>query len=155
MFEPHAFEDFALGAVYETDARVITDADIRAFADVSGDRNPLHLDDDVAAASAFGGRVAHGVLGLAVATGLVNRSRLTRGTLIAFVGLDWSFRAPIRPGDEVRVRITIAGKRVTSTPDRGLVRLAVELLGPDDGLVQEGEWRMLVRRGGRAGRGDG
>lgn len=146
MFEPHAYEDFEPGEVFETPAREVTDADIRAFADVSGDRNPLHLDDDYAAASAFGGRVAHGVLGLAVATGLVNATRLTRGTLVAFAGLEWRFRAPIRPGDAIRVRITVAGKRTTSRPDRGLVRLTVELLGPDDRVVQEGEWRMLVLR---------
>lgn len=146
MFDPHAYEDFEPGAAFETSARAVTDADIRAFAEVSGDRNPLHLDEDHAAGSAFGGRVAHGVLGLAVATGLVNASRLTRGTLVAFAGLEWRFRAPIRPGDEVRVRITVAAKRTTSKPDRGLVRLDVELLGPDDRVVQEGEWRMLVQR---------
>lgn len=153
MLEPHEYEDFVVGAVYETSAREVTDADIRAFADVSGDRNPLHLDEAYAAGSAFGGRVAHGVLGLAIATGLVHEMRLTAGTLIAFAGLDWSFRAPIRPGDAVRVRIEVAARRTTSKPDRGLVRLAVQLIGPDDRVVQEGEWGMLVRRRGAAGDG--
>jgi len=148
MLEPHEYEDFVVGAVYETSAREVTDGDIRAFAAVSGDRNPLHLDEAYAAGSAFGGRVAHGVLGLAIATGLVHETRLTAGTLIAFAGLDWSFRSPIRPGDAVRVRIEVAARRATSKPDRGLVRLAVQLIGPDERIVQEGEWRMLVRRRG-------
>lgn len=145
MVEPHAFEDFEVGASFETDVREVTGEDIAAFAEVSGDFNPLHLDDEYAAERGYGGRIAHGVLGLAVATGLMNGLGLTRGTLIAFLGLEWSFRKPLRPGDAIRVRLEVAGKRRSSTAGRGIVRLAVTLVNERGERVQDGEWAMLVR----------
>lgn len=144
--EPHWFEDFTVGKTFETRSRTVTDDDIRAFAEVSGDFNPLHLDDEYAARSEFGGRVAHGVLAIAVASGLVNESGLTRGTLVAFAGLEWRFSRPLRPGDTVRGRLRVENARPTSRPDRGLVRLAVELLGEEGDVLQAGTWTILVRR---------
>jgi acyl dehydratase len=143
--DPHHYEDFSVGAEYATGERAIDDASIRAFAEVSGDFNPLHLDDEYAASTVFGGRVAHGVLGLAVATGLVAETHLTRGTLVAFVGLDWDFRAPLRPGDTVTARLRVAETRRTSRRDRGLVRLAVQLVSERGEIIQEGMWTILVR----------
>lgn len=140
------YEDLDPGRRFRTGSRMITGDDIVAFARVSGDRNPLHLDDDYARASVFGGRVAHGVLGLAVATGLLNEAGVTRGTLVAFLGLEWSFVAPIRPGTEVHVELEVTSRRVTSKPGRGLVVFGTRLRDGDGGLLQEGELRMLVRR---------
>lgn len=144
------YEDFLAGPELETGARVVDDAMVQAFADVSGDRNPLHLDEEYARSSAFGERVAHGVLGLAVATGLLNQSGLTRGTLVAFAGLSWRFRAPIRLGTEVRVRIRTASTRGTSQPDRGLVVLDASLVDGDGQVLQDGQLTMLVKRRGGA-----
>lgn len=146
MLEPHWYEDFRVDERFETPSRTVTDADIRAFAEVSGDFNPLHLDDAAAAERGYGGRIAHGVLGLAIATGLVNETGLTRGTLVALLGLEWAFRRPLRPGDTVGVRIRVAGKRETSQADRGVVRMAVSLVDGRQEPVQEGEWTILVRR---------
>lgn len=142
------FEDFAEGTEFETGELTVDDAMVQGFADVSGDRNPLHLDEDYARQSAFGERVAHGVLGLAVATGLLNQSGLTRGTLVAFAGLSWRFRAPIRLDTTVRVRIRTASTRPTSRPDRGLVVLGASLVDADGAVLQEGELTMLVKRRG-------
>jgi acyl dehydratase len=144
--EPHYYEDFRVGAEYRTAERTIDDASIRAFAELSGDFNPLHLDDEYAASTVFQGRIAHGVLGLAAATGLVSETRLTRGTLVAFAGLEWDFRAPLRPGDRVTARLRVEEVRRTSRADRGLVRLAVHLLDQRGAIVQEGTWTFLVRR---------
>jgi acyl dehydratase len=143
--EGRFYEEFEIGEEIATEARAITDDDVREFARLSGDDNPLHLDEVYAAGTAFGGRIAHGALGLAAATGLVAATHLTRGTLVAFLGLEWSFRAPIRPGDTVHARLRVVDKRPTSRPDRGLVRLAVDLLGEGDAVVQEGTWTFLVR----------
>ncbi len=140
------FEDFRVDDEWTTPARDVSDADIRAFAEVSGDRNPLHLDDAYAAGSAFGGRVAHGILGLAVVTGLLNQLRLTAGTLVAFLGLEWRFVGPIRPGDQIRARIRVVAVRPSRDPGRGLVRLAVSARNSRDEVVQEGEFVLLVRR---------
>jgi len=82
----------------------------------------------------------------AIASGLVNATGLTRGTLIAWAGLEWRFRRPLRPGDTVRARLRVEEARATSRPDRGLVRLRVELLDDRGKILQEGVWTMLVRR---------
>lgn len=143
--EPHYYEDFRVGAEYRTGERTIDDASIRAFAELSGDFNPLHLDDEYAATTVYGGRIAHGILGLAVATGLVSETHLTRGTLVAFAGLEWEFRAPVRPGDRVTARLRVDAARRTSRGDRGVVRLAVELVDSRGVVVQGGAWTFLVR----------
>lgn len=141
------YEDFDEGRAFRTGSRVVTEADIEAFAEVSGDRNPLHLDAGYAAASVFGGRVAHGVLGLAVATGLLNARGLTRGTLVAFLGLSWDFVAPLFPGTEVSVVLEVASRRPASGGGNGLVVLRAELVG-DGEVLQGGELKLLVRRRG-------
>lgn len=141
------YEDFHEGRRFRTGSRAITEADVEAFAAVSGDRNPLHLDDDYARASVFGRRVAHGVLGLAVGTGLLNALGLTRGTLVAFLGLTWDFVAPLYPGTEVWLTLEVKRRRPTASPDRGLVVLQAELVGAAE-VIQRGELKLLVRKGG-------
>jgi len=145
---PHGmvFEEFAVGQRFETGTRVITEADVMAFADVSGDRNPLHLDEAYGRASAFGERVAHGVLGIAVATGLVNALGLTRGTLVALRGLRWSFEAPIRFGTTVRAILQVEAVHGTRDPGRGRVTLAVDLVDGAGAPLQSGALELLVRR---------
>lgn len=145
MEEGFWYEDFEPERTFRAGSREITEADIEAFAAVSGDRNPLHLSDDYAAGSVFGGRVAHGVLGLAVATGLLNARGLTRGTLVAFLGLSWDFVAPLYPGTEVALALAVASRRPTSHADRGLVVLRAELESGGE-TVQRGELKLLVRR---------
>jgi len=142
------YEELEPGRRYETGARVVTQADVEAFAAVSGDRNPLHLDEAYAADSVFGRRVAHGVLGLAVATGLLNASGLTRGTLVALAGLEWSFVRPLVPDTEVRVALEVVSRRETAHAERGLVLLGAKLMSGSE-VLQEGELRLLVRRRGR------
>lgn len=139
------YEDFTIGRSFETDRRAVTDAEVRAFAELSGDRNPLHLDAEAARAAGFSGPVAHGVLGLAVATGLASRLELTRGTLVALVSITWRFLAPLYPGDRVALQLRVASRK-SSRPDRGVVVLSAQLRNQDDVVVQEGEFAELIRR---------
>ncbi len=143
----HHFEDFAVGQAFATEARAVGLSEIDAFAELSGDRNPLHLDDAFARQAGFDGRIAHGVLGLAIATGLVNRLGLTRGTLLAFLGLRWDFVRPLLPDTRVAVRLRVSAVRPTSKPDRGIVVFAVALVDEDAAdELQRGEFTVLVRR---------
>jgi acyl dehydratase len=140
------WEDFEEGSKWTTEARSVAVADLDAFSALSGDRNPLHLDDAYAREAGFNGRIAPGVLGLAIATGLMNRLGLTRGTLVALLGTTWSFLRPVYPGAEVHVRLSLQSAVQTSRPDRGIVVLGAALAG-DDGIVhQRGEFTLLVRR---------
>ncbi len=139
------FEDFDVGAEATTSARTLTAEDVQAFAALSGDHNPLHVDEQYAARGPFGRRVAHGLLGVAVASGLMEQSGLTAGTLAAFLGLDWSFRRPIVPGDRVRVLMRVAQTRATRDRAHGLVKLQLTLLNDRDETTQEGSFTLLVR----------
>lgn len=140
------FDELFTGREFDAGSRVVSDADVTAFVELSGDRNPLPLDGPSARETPFGGRIAHGALGVAIATGLVSQAGLTAGSLIALVELHWTFRAPIRPGDTVRARVRVADRRPGSRPDRGLVRFAVELRNQRDELVQEGELVEFIKR---------
>lgn len=140
------YEDLEVGREFRTAARTVSEADVRAFAELTGDRNPLHLDRAFAATTPFGEPVAHGVLGLALAAGLASQLEITRGTLVALVGVTWRFRGPVRYGDAIAARLTVASRRPTGKKDRGLVTFAVEVRNTGNEVVQEGELVELVLR---------
>jgi acyl dehydratase len=141
------WEDFTIGETAASSARTITEAYIVTFAGLSGDFNPVHVDAEFAAASIFGQRIAHGLLGLAVASGLRMRGAVHHPAVMAFLGINnWTFRQPIRIGDTIRVHMTISAKRATSKPDRGIVTQQIELRNQSDEIVQQGEFTLMVRR---------
>jgi len=148
------FEEFQVGDVLETPARTITEADIVLFAGLSGDYNPLHTDAEYARTTLFGERVAHGLLGLAVASGLAWRTGFLEGTAEALTGMDWKFRAPIRIGDTVRLRVEVSQKKEMARLGGGFVVFSATLLNQRDEVVQKGTWTLLVR-GREAGKDDG
>ncbi|MBE0481179.1 MAG: MaoC family dehydratase N-terminal domain-containing protein [Dehalococcoidia bacterium] len=103
------FEDFNVGDVEVTRARTITEADIVNFAAFSGDWYPLHTDIEYAKKSPFGERIAHGMLVLSVATGLMP---LYQMAIVAFYGMDKvRFTAPTRIGDTIHVELEVVEKQ--------------------------------------------
>jgi 3-hydroxybutyryl-CoA dehydratase len=99
------FDDFTVDATFITDGRTITEADISAFALLSGDFNPIHMDAEYAKASQFGQRIAHGLLVLSIASGLTVKSGLTSDSVIAFYGIDkLRFTKPVFVGDTITVK---------------------------------------------------
>jgi acyl dehydratase len=144
---PLYYEDVEVGFRFETPGRTVTEADLVAFAGVSGDFNPLHTDRVYAAQSIYGERIAHGALVLSLATGLRQRVGLFDGTLMGLLEIrSWRFLAPVRIGDTIRVATEIAELRETSKPDRGIMVQRVEVLNQDDALVGSGELVALLRR---------
>lgn len=144
---PLYYEDVEVGFRFETPSRTVTEADLVAFAGVSGDFNPLHTDRVYAAQSIYGERIAHGALVLSLATGLRQRVGLFDGTLMGLLEIrSWRFLAPVRIGDTIRVATEIAELRETSKPDRGIMVQRVEVLNQDDALVGSGELVVLLRR---------
>ncbi len=139
------FEDFNVGDVYESEGRTITEEDILRFAELSGDDNPLHTDPEYAKTTMFGQQIAHGLLGLAVASGLAWQTGLMQGTAEAFTGMEWKFRAPIYIGDTVRARLEVKGKREMRRLGGGFITLAVALVNQEGKTVQKGTWTVLVR----------
>ncbi len=139
------FEDFAVGDSVLTQGRTITEADVVGFAALSGDWNTIHTDAVYASQGMFGERIAHGLLGLSIASGLAERLGFMRDTIIAFMGLDWKFKAAIKIGDTIKARLTIAECREIRRLGGGVVTFDVELLNQRDEVTQRGTWSMLVR----------
>jgi acyl dehydratase len=145
--DPLYYDDLAVGQAWVSGARTITEADVVAFAGISGDFNPIHVDAEHAAAGAFGERIAHGALVLAVATGLRQQQGTFRGSLKAWLGLrDWRFAAPVRFGDTLHVRTEVASMRETKDPSAGLVEQAVSVLNQRDEEVANGIFVTLMHR---------
>lgn len=139
------FEDLAVGDVFLSDSRTVTETDVVQFAGVSGDFNPIHLDVQQSGSGPFGRRLAHGLLGVSMATGFLDSLGLFRGSMIAMLAIEsWSFRLPIFIGDSIRLRMTIRGLRMTSDGKRGIVERGLELLNQDGAVVQDGIVTVMV-----------
>lgn len=139
------FEELAIGDVVESVGRTMTEADIVSFAGLSGDYNPLHTDAEYAKKTLFGGRIAHGVLGLSIASGLAWQTGLMEGTTEAVVRIEWKFRAPILIGDTIKLQIEVRQKRQVRRLGGGFVTLMLTLVNQRDEVVQKGTWKLLIR----------
>ncbi len=140
------FEDFSVGDGATTQGRTITEADIVNFAALTGDWNSIHVDREYAAKGMFGERIAHGLLGLSVASGLAVQLGFLRDTVIAFMGInDWRFKAATKIGDTIATRITVAECRPMRRLGGGLVTMDVEILNQRSEITQSGKWTMLVK----------
>jgi acyl dehydratase len=145
MIPVRYWEDVEIGDSYTTPSRTITETDLVMFAGLTGDYMPFHVDEVAASKTIYGGRIAHGLMGLAYMQGM----KTWVHTGIASMGsLGWTvdFRAPIRCGDTLTATFTVGSKRETSKPDRGILFVACQLLNQDGVLVQEAEHRRMVRR---------
>lgn len=142
---PLFLEDLAEGQVYESAGRTITEADVVAFAGVSGDWNQIHTNVEYARETPYGQRVVYGLLTLSVMTGLLDRTGLFSGTTIAMLGVDWRFAAPVFIGDTLSFRLTIKGVRRISRGDRGVVQRHFELRNQRGDTVGEGRLDAMVR----------
>jgi acyl dehydratase len=144
------YEDLEVGRQFLSPGRTITEADIVNFAGLSGDYNQLHTDAEYSKNTMFGERVAHGMLGLVITSGLYNRTELSaksNKSLMALLGVNsWKFMGPIKIGDTLHLVVEVAEKRETSKPDRGIVVFRRKLVNQRGETVQEGEMPMMIRR---------
>jgi 3-hydroxybutyryl-CoA dehydratase len=139
------FEDFEVGWEVMSPGRTVTETDIMLFAGLSGDYNQLHTDAEFAKETPFGQRVAHGLLGLAMASGLASRLGFIEGTAEAFLGLTWKFKAPIFVGDTISLQAKVTRKKALRRLGGGIIVLDMVLVNQKGEKVQEGEWRALIR----------
>ena len=130
-----------------TVSRTVTEADRANFCGVSGDFNQLHTDIEFAAQTPFGQRIAHGMCGLAIASGCLNRSGLIEGTTVAFkIIKEWSFRSPIFINDTIYVKVKVKDKRESAKEDRGLVSFWLSVMNQREEMVMEGQWDIYMSR---------
>lgn len=140
------FEDLAVGQVFESQGRTVTETDLTMFSMLSGDWNPIHADAEFAKKTHYGERLVHGVLGLAIITGLMDQAGWFRQSAIAMLDIEqWSFTKPIVVNDTVTARMEITSLRVTSRGDAGKVGRRFTLLNQRGETTQAGQIGMLVR----------
>lgn len=142
------FEDFKLGEERLSPGRTITETDLVNFSGLTGDFSQVHTDEEFCKKTEFGTRIAHGLLGLAIAQGLSWRTNYTQGTGVASLGWDkWRFIRPIMIGDTVRARWRLTDKRESrSKPDMGIITEFVELVNQRGEVVQDGEHITMIRK---------
>ena len=119
-------------------SKTITDEDIRAFADLTGDHNPVHLDDGFAATTRFGRRIAHGMLSAGLISSVLANKLPGQGTV--YLSQTLNFVAPVYPGDTVRARVTVTKVR----DDKPIVTLETVCTNQHDQPVLRGEAVVLV-----------
>jgi len=139
-----AYEEFTPDRFWTTQARTVTEADVALFCGLSGDFNPLHSDEEYSRSTNFGGRIAHGPLGMSMAIGLMSQLNLINGTALALLNLNWNFKAPIMLGDTIHARVHPESVRPTHS-ERGVVALHFEVYKQDGTLVQEGTATLLMK----------
>jgi acyl dehydratase len=141
------FEDFAVGQIFRTQGRTITETDIVSFAGWSWDTNPVHTDAQHSSCGRFGQPIAHGVLGLSVAMGLASRLGIFERCSVALLGIDrWTFTRPVFVGDTVQCTICITGARATSNGEFGILEREFVLTNHDGAVVQQGDIGLMVTR---------
>jgi 3-hydroxybutyryl-CoA dehydratase len=140
------FEEFEVDQSITSVGRTVTEADIVAFAALSNDWTRIHTDAEYAAQHPFGQRVAHGLLIVSIASGLVVRLGFIEETVLAFREIEsWKFSLPVFIGDTVRVRATVIGTKALPRLGGGQVNFKVEVLNQEDRVVMKGIWCLLVK----------
>jgi acyl dehydratase len=143
------YEDLHQGLRFRSPTRTVTEADVVMFAALTGDWSELHTSEAFARQTQYGRRVAHGLLGLSIAHGLMwPRTNALRDIAIAFLGLsDWRFRGPIFLGDTIHVDYVVAEMRDSrSNPGQAIVTFEVELLNDAGEVLQQGRKALLVSK---------
>jgi 3-hydroxybutyryl-CoA dehydratase len=141
-----SYEDFESSDPITTRGRTVTEADIGAFAGLTGDFTELHTNEEFAKAMIFGRRVAHGALIFGISVGLVTRMNLLDDTLLAFAGVDkLRFVAPVFIGDTIHVLKRVLSKREVGA-DRGTVVFETRVLNQRGELVLIYHDKLLLKR---------
>lgn len=135
----HTYDEITLGQTAEY-SKQVTAQDIRLFAAVSGDANPVHLDADYAATTPFGGCIAHGMLSGAIISAAIAMQLPGPGTI--YLGQSLRFTLPVRPGDTLTVKLQVVGK----TDKRRLVTLECEVFNQDQRSVVRGTAEVMAPR---------
>jgi acyl dehydratase len=139
------FEDFEVGYEVVSAARTITETDVVGFAALTGDWNQIHVNAEYAKGTMFGQRVAHGLLGLSIASGLGAQLGFIEGTVLAFRELEWKFSAPLFIGDTIHLKAKLKEKKELKKLGGGSIVFEMRLLNQERKVVQKGKWVVLVK----------
>jgi 3-hydroxybutyryl-CoA dehydratase len=139
------FEEFHVGQKIATVGRTVAESDIFTFAGLSGDYNQIHTDAEFARSTPFGQRVAHGLLGLSIASGLAMRTGVLEGTVIAFREINnWKFIAPVFIGDTIHLEMEVLETKALPRIGGGSVVITLDVKKQSGETTMKGNWTVLV-----------
>ncbi|MEX2751389.1 MAG: MaoC family dehydratase [Candidatus Freyarchaeota archaeon] len=136
------YGEFQIGAKDKSPAVTITDAHIILFASLSGDYNPLHIDEEFAKKTPFKTRIAHGLLSISVLSGYLGQ--LLSGTAIAFLGAHYKFTAPVKIGDTIHAESEIINKKDVAKYNGGVVTIKMQIKNQRGEVCVDGEASAMV-----------
>lgn len=139
------FEEFSVGQRIISTGRTVSESDIITFAGLSGDFNQIHTDAVYAAQTPFGQRVAHGLLGLSIASGLVVQTGMMEGTILAFREInEWKFIQPIHIGDTIHVEVEVLETKEIRRLGGGAIVISLDVRNQTAVTVMKGIWKALI-----------
>jgi acyl dehydratase len=139
------FEEFEVGMSFVSPGRTVTETDIVSFAGLSGDYTQIHTNAEFSKSTVVGQRVAHGLLGLSIASGLAVRTGVLEGTVIAFREIaNWKFVKTIFIGDTVYVSLHVMESKALPRLGGGIVNIELRLMNQNDEVVMKGIWKVLI-----------
>ncbi len=138
------FEEFQVGQEFVSAGRTISEADLVNFAALTWDTNPMHTDAEYGKTTMFGERIAHGMLGLSYAIGLIWQSGILEGTVIAFRGLEMKFKGPLKIGDTMQVIAKV--KETKAIRDAaGMVVIDLRVVNQRGETSYQGDMNVLIK----------
>jgi 3-hydroxybutyryl-CoA dehydratase len=139
------FEEFEVGQKFISAGRTVTESDIVTFAGLSGDFNQIHVDAEYSKASLAGQRVAHGLLGMSIASGLAVQTGVMEGTIIFFREInEWKFVKPIFIGDTIHVELEVAETKALPRVGGGSLIIALTVKNQNQEINMKGTWTVLM-----------
>jgi acyl dehydratase len=135
------FEEFSVGQKIVTVGRTVTESDIVNFAGVSGDFTQIHTDAEFSKSTPFGQRIAHGLLGLSIGIGLLTRTGMIEGTVLAFRE---KFIKPFFIGDTLHAQFEVTEVKALPRIGAGAVTALMEILNQKDEVCQRGSLNLLM-----------
>jgi len=145
------WDEFVVGDEFWTGGRTIAEQDLLAFSGLTGDYNPLHVDEEFCkVVGPFRTRIPHGPLIHDMYLGLVDRIGILQGTALAMLQLHVEFLSPVCIGDTIHARIVVEAKKPTKRADRGIGQFAVTLFNQRQQPVQKVEHTFLLLRAPQA-----
>ena len=141
------WEDFPIGDAVTTRSITITEAHLVGWAGLTMDFYPLHMDEEYAKTTVFGGRIAHGPLIFAMSIGLVYLSGIYGDSILAWLGVEnMKISAPVRIGDSIRVDSNVSEKRETKHPQRGITKFHWDVKNQKDETVMALDYVLMMHR---------
>jgi 3-hydroxybutyryl-CoA dehydratase len=139
------FEEFEVGQRIISAGRTVTESDIVSFAGLSGDFNQIHIDSVYSKESLAGQRVAHGLLIMAIASGLAAQTGVMEGTVLYFREIsNWKFVKPVFIGDTIHVEMEVVETKALRRIGGGAVSINLEVKNQDNETNMKGIWAVLM-----------